>query len=158
MKIRKATKKDFDDLLLIDAESDWVPANQAKLGKKFREKELSGRFAKGIEEFFLITERNEPVGYAGFLPDFPGHRHAELYWLAVRERFQRQGYGKKLAVFVEGLAKKKGFRKMCLYTRKENPARKFYEALKFKKVNEFPDYYGFKKASNTAVLYCKNLK
>lgn len=157
MKIRKATKKDINILALIDVESEFISSVQNKVGVKAFKKRLLKRFKRN-EEIFLLTEKNEPIAYAGFFPKFPGHRHAELHWLAVRKKFQKLGFGKKLIKFIEMRAKKKGFRKLCLYTNEKAPARKFYKALKYREINKFPDYYGYKKGSRTAVLYCKTLQ
>ena len=60
--------------------------------------------------------------------------------------------------YAEEWARKKGFRKICLYTDETNKkARGFYKHLGYKKINEFPEYYSFEK-DNTAVLYGKKLK
>ena len=108
-------------------------------------------------EFFGLKENNILKGYITLKPFFPGHKHCEIYWLSVRNKFQGQGIGTKLMKFIEKYAKKKGFRKTCLYTNKiMKKTRKFYEKRGYKFVNEFPEYYGFPK-NNTAVLYAKSL-
>jgi ribosomal protein S18 acetylase RimI-like enzyme len=126
-----------------------------KIGAK---KEITKRFDTGHEMWFGYKESGELKGYVTLKPLFPGYKHCELYWLAVKKKYQGRGIGKKLVGFVEKLAKKMGFRKVCLYTGKNMVnTRAFYEKLDYKKINEFPGYYGFVTGNTTAVLYAKEM-
>lgn len=96
---------------------------------------------KKEEIFFGYKLNNELVGYVTLKPFFPGHKHCELYWLAVKKKYQEQGIGTKLVKFIENYAKKKKFRKIFIYTGKPmKKTRKFYEKIGYEFVNEFPGY------------------
>jgi len=121
-------------------------------------KEILSRFTKGHEIFFAYKQNNELVGYVTMIPFFPGHKHCEVYWLAVKKKCQGQGIGTKLMKFIEEYAKKQGFRKVCLYTGQDMKlTRRFYEKIGYVLVNEFKNYYGFESGNTTAVLYAKSI-
>ena len=72
---------------------------------------------------------------------------------------QGQGIGSKLMNFIENYAKKKGFRKLYLYTGEDMIlTQKFYTKNGYEIINKFKEYYGYKKGNTTAVLLCKKLK
>ncbi len=156
-KIIKLDRRHIEQLAIIDFESEHQ--NPSKyVGRKRMKKGIQNRFDKGHEIFFGYKQNNELVGYVTLKPFFPGHKHCEVYWLAVKKKCQGQGIGKKLMKFIEKYAKKNGFRKVCLYTGKNMKlTRKFYEKIGYKLVNEFPGYYGYPTGNTTAVLYAKSL-
>jgi len=145
-------------LAQIDLESEHQNTSKLYSSISFNKKEILKRFEKGRELFFGYKEDGEIKGYATLKLDFPGYNHCEIYWLAVKRKHHGQGIGTKLVEFIEKYSKRKGFRKVCLYTGKNmKKTRNFYEKLGYKYVNEFPDYYGFEKGNKTAVLYTKNI-
>ncbi len=157
MKIRKATIRDAELLAEIDFLSEHPMDVQRKLTKEEMKKYILRRFKEGKEEFF-VWDRS---GYVTIKREFPGHKHCEMYWLAVKKQQQRRGVGRKLVLFIEKYARKEGFRKVCLYTGKVmKDAQKFYQKMGYKKINEWPGYYGFSgtKEEKTAVLFCKSLR
>ena len=118
---------------------------------------LLKRYNDGQEKFYGYKLNNELLGYVTLIPFFPGHKHCEVYWLAVKKKVQKQGVGKKLMTYIENHAKEQGFRKVCLYTGQEMiDAQNFYKKIGYYKVNEFPGYYGFE-GNTTAVLFAKVL-
>ena len=157
MKIRKATIKDVDTLEEIDFLSEHPMDVQRKLSKAKMKNYITKRLNEGKEEFYIC----EKYGYITLKRDFPGHKHCEIYWIAVKKQEQGKGIGGKMVTFIEKYARKLGFRKVCVYTGKVmKEAQNFYRKFGYKKVNEFPDYYGFPgtKEEKTAVLLCKRLK
>jgi ribosomal protein S18 acetylase RimI-like enzyme len=157
-KIIRIDEKSILDLLTVDIESSHQGDVEHGVSKAHMKKDLSVRFKKGQELFFGYKENGEIKGYVTIKPSFPGHKHCELYWIAVKKRYQGQGIGKALMLFAEEYAVKHGFRKICLYTGKGMAkTRGFYEGSGYSLVNEFPDYYGYEKGDKTAVLYCKKL-
>lgn len=154
-KIIKLNKKHKKILAEIDLESKHQMESNLKLSDYGLM--LKKRFHEGYELFFGFKEENIIKGYITLKPFFPGYKHCEIYWLSVRDKFQCQGIGKRLIIFIEGYAKRKGFRKICIYTNKTmTKTRKFYEKCGYKFINEFPDYYEYKE-DNTAVLYSKSI-
>ncbi|MFT4326012.1 MAG: GNAT family N-acetyltransferase [Candidatus Woesearchaeota archaeon] len=152
------SKKDFEDIVTVDYESDHQGDKERNITKEDMTKELKDRFLINQELFFGYKENNELLGYITFKPFFPGHKHCEIYWLAVRKEHQNKGIGSKLLGYIELYAKEHNFRKICLYTGKDMlTTRKFYENRGYSFVNEFQDYYGFDTGNTTAVLYAKKL-
>ena len=156
-KIIKLNKRNIEQLAVIDVESEHENSSKHK-SKEEMMIEIIDRFAKGYEIFFGYRENRELLGYVTMKPFFPGYKHCEVYWLAVKKRRQGEGIGTKLMEFIEKYAKKKGFRKVCLYTGKNmKQTRKFYEKLGYRFINEFPGYYGYRSGNTTAVLYVKSI-
>jgi len=154
-KIIKLNRRHINQLAQIDAECKHQMEPRIKIGEC--KKRLKERFDKCHEIFFGFKEGGELKGYVTLKPLFPGHRHCELYWLAVKAKYQGQGIGSRLIRFIEGYAKRQGFRRVCLYTNKiMKRTRSFYEKNGYRKINEFPGYYGYKR-HNTAVLYGKEI-
>jgi ribosomal protein S18 acetylase RimI-like enzyme len=156
-KIIRLSKRSLSQLADIDKESEHQEDQKNKFSKAQMRKELIERFRKNEEIFFGFKEDGVLEGYATLKPFFPGYKHCEIYWLAVRKSSQGRGIGTQLMKFVESFAKKKGFRAVFVYTNKKMlKTQKFYKKLGYKLVNEFPGYYGFKK-NNTAVLLRKSI-
>jgi ribosomal protein S18 acetylase RimI-like enzyme len=155
-KIIKLNRRHIEQLAIIDFESEHQ--NTSKLfNKKQLIKEVQNRFDKGHEIFFGYKQNDELVGYVTLKPFFPGYKHCEVYWLAVKKKCQGQGLGSKLMKFIEKYAKQNGFRKVCLYTGQNMKlTRKFYEKIGYKFINEFKGYYGFPTGNTTSVLYAKS--
>jgi ribosomal protein S18 acetylase RimI-like enzyme len=154
-KIIGLSRSNINQITQVDFECE----HQLERKRKFEsyKKELIERFNKKQEMFFGFVEGRELKGYVTLKPFFPGHKHCEAYWIAVKKKYQSRGIGKELMRFIENYAKKKGFRKIFLYTNeKMKGVRRFYENLGYKLINKFPGYYGFPK-DNTAVLYGKTI-
>ncbi len=73
---------------------------------------------KGHESFYAYKRNKEIIAYTTMKPFFPGYKHCEVYWLNVKQKYQGKGIGTKLLKYIEKIAKKQGFRKVCIYTGK----------------------------------------
>lgn len=157
--IIKLSKKHLEQLAEIDFESGHKMNVAREVTLQGRKAELIELFASGHEISFGYKEDGILKGYVTLNPFFPGHKHCELYLLAVRKKYHGKGIGTALVAYIEDYARKQGFRKLCLYTNKTmNKTRAFYEKLGYVLINEFPGYYGYADASkNTAALYAKVL-
>jgi len=156
-KIIKLYRRHIEQLATIDLESEHQNSSK-RMNKKEMKKEIQDRFDRGHEIFFGYKQNNDLVGYVTLKPFFPGYKHCEVYWLAVKKKCQGQGLGTKLMKFIEKYAKKNGFRKVFLYTGQNMKlTRNFYVKNGYKLVNEFPGYYGYPTGNTTAVLYAKPL-
>lgn len=156
-KIIGLNRRHIQQLAQIDNESKHQNTS-GLFNKKQITKNIVKRFNEKHEIFFGYKTNNELVGYVSLKPFFPGYKHCEVYWLAVKNSYQGQGIGKTLMGFIEIYAKKKGFRKVYIYTGKNmQRTRKFYEKNGYKLKNEFPGFYGFPSGNTTAVLYEKKL-
>jgi ribosomal protein S18 acetylase RimI-like enzyme len=156
-KIIKLNRRHIEQLAVIDFESEHQ--NSSKLFNKTQmKKKIQARFDKGHEVFFGYKQNDELVGYITLKPFFPGYKHCEVYWLAVKKKCQGQGIGTKLMNFIEKYAKKQGFRKVCVYTGKNMALTiRFYEKIGYRLINEFPGYYGYPTGNTTAVLFVKSI-
>jgi len=154
--IKLNSKSTLEQLAQIDYDSEHQGDREHNISKSSMKKEILERFKKKQEIFFGYKQDDELIGYVTLKPFFPGYRHCEVYWLAVKKKCQGHGIGRKLMEFIEKYAKKKGFRKVCLYTGKDMAkTRGFYERIGYKVINEFPRYYGYPTGNTTAVLYAK---
>ncbi|MBN2880679.1 GNAT family N-acetyltransferase [Candidatus Woesearchaeota archaeon] len=157
-KIIRLNRRHFDDIVNIDICSEHQGDTSNNTSKLEMRKDLISRFDDGYEIFFGFKHDSELIGYVTLKPFFPGYKHCEVYWLAVKKKYQGKGIGTSLMKYVEEYAKSLGFRKICLYTGKDmNLTRKFYEKIGYSFVNEFPGYYGYLTGNTTAVLYAKLL-
>ena len=157
-RIIRLDKRHLKELARVDVESEHPTEEHCTLA--YHEKLLRKRFKQGNEELFGFKEGSIIKGYISFKPFFPGWGpNCEAYWLAVRKQFQGQGVGSVLLRFVEARAKKKGFKKIYLYTNEiMKRARKFYEANGYSFVNKFPGYYKHAGINHkAAALYGKSL-
>ncbi|MDR3116671.1 MAG: GNAT family N-acetyltransferase [Bifidobacteriaceae bacterium] len=89
--------------------------------------------------FYLLKDRqlNEVVGYAALIitPDYN-----DIFSLAVKRRFQKLGYGKKLMQWV---AKKSVGKKVFLEVYDQNePAIKLYKSSGYKIIDKRQNYFG----------------
>jgi len=157
-RIIKLNRRYIEQLAQIDWESEHQGNRERRITFSQMKKEITQRFNEGYELWFGYKKNNELVGYTTFKPFFPGYKHCEMYWLAVKKKYQGQGIGRNLVRFIEKYAKKKGYRKVCLYTGKDMiKTRKFYEKIGYQMTNEFPNYYGYNSGNTTAVLYIKEI-
>ena len=157
-KIIKLDKRHIEQLTRIDYESEHQGNLDHNISELSMRKEILRRFEKKQELFFGYKQSGELIGYVTLKLFFPGYKHCEVYWLAVKKKCQGKGIGRKLMEFIEKYAKKNGFRKVCLYTGKDMiKTRGFYEKVGYTLVNEFPGYYGYPTGNTTAVLYAKLL-
>jgi ribosomal protein S18 acetylase RimI-like enzyme len=154
----KLDKRHLDQIVEVDYHCNHPVEAQRNLSKKDVKKYTLKRMNKKEELFYGHKIGQEIVGYVTLKPFFPGYKHCEVYWLAVKENYQKHGIGKKLMRFIEKVAKDKGFRKVCLYTGEDMVnAQKFYERIGYKKINKFPGYHDFANSNNTAILYAKEV-
>ncbi len=154
--IVKVDKRSFNALLQVDLKANHQATGN--FSKKEKLKELKKRFDERYEIFYAYKKDKEIIAYATIKPFFPGYKHCEVYWLNVKQKYQGKGIGTKLLNYVEKIAKKQGFRKVCIYTGKTmKKTRHFYKKNNYKLVNEFPDYYGSLTGNRTAVLYAKKV-
>ena len=163
--IRKAINADLPKLADVDCECNSVVINRLMLGRKEIIDALCKRFGEQNKEFYVYEIVNESkegnknkeiLGYATLKLEFPGYKNCELSWIAVRQKYQHKGIGKKLVEFIEALTRKKGFRNIYAYTsEKENDkVQGFYNRLEYKRINAFEDYYS---DGTRAVLFGKKL-
>jgi ribosomal protein S18 acetylase RimI-like enzyme len=154
----KCTRANIPQLAEIDFQSEHPGDAREGLTKKEMEAGIRKRFDEARELFYAAKVDRKLVGYATLILFFPGYKHAELYWLAVKKSHQCRGIGSALVEHIATLAKRQGFRKLCLYTGDDlKPAHRFYKKNKFCLVNTFPDYYGFSEGNTTAALFCRRL-
>ena len=130
MKIRKATKKDLQEIGKLMKEEFSKPP--------FKEKDPINSVLKSLNFYYKIGEiyiakEKEIVGVIVF--------KIEQHWegkviiiedLAVKKEYQKRGVGKDLMKFVGEYAKNKKIKSILFTTHKESKAMKFYRSLGYK--------------------------
>ncbi len=111
--IIKCDKRHLAELASVDFESEHPKGpNKGQSISRF------GTFQKKKHGTHLRLKINLLVTLKG---DFPGYKHCEIYWLAVRKSFQGKRIGSALVSYIIKIAKDKGYRKVCLYTDEGSP-------------------------------------
>ncbi len=133
MKIKKATKKDFEEITkILKKESSKKPYNEKYTLKKAFEEVKD--FAKS--ELYLAEIEGEIVGFisAYIVPENKEKAYIGELWL--KEKFQGQGIGKVLTKFIEDKYKKLNVKLIRLVAKRNAGAFKFYKKLKYTEYKE----------------------
>jgi ribosomal protein S18 acetylase RimI-like enzyme len=96
--------------------------------------------------FVALDDAGEITGFvnAGPTRDDEIGRHGEIYAIYLIERMKRRGVGRALMSAAVSRLHEAGFRSVCLWFLKENPARAFYERFGGRVVAERPfSRFGF---------------
>lgn len=130
MKIRKATKKDAEEIAQTELDSGYSHGkdfDSLKRTKELLEDEKWVVFVAVIDE--------KIVGYRAFeIKD----GIADSGYLAIRKNYQHKGFGKKLLEHSINYAKNKCCKLMRIYVRDSNEiAKKLYEKLGFEVKKSF---------------------
>lgn len=143
MKIRPAKISDAPDLARIHV-TGWQVAYRdiinADLLEPMSTDKRTEQFKKAIkdktEETYVIKDNGKIIGFTtiGVCRDDDRNKNTgEIWGIYIDSDRWRQGYGKKLAEYGEGLLIKKGFTEIVLWTLKDNNAsRAFYEKIGYK--------------------------
>ncbi len=129
VKIRKATKKDFNDIAkIMMKESAKEPYNENYSIKRAL-KEIT-EFSKN--ELYVAIFGKELVGFIASynIPEIKNKAYINELWL--KPNHQRKGIGMALVEFVEDIYKKKGIVIIRLTAKKKAGAFKFYKKMKYK--------------------------
>jgi aminoglycoside 6'-N-acetyltransferase I len=131
MKIRKATKKDFESIAkLINKEYLKLPYNEP-WEKKNAVRTLV-YFSK-IGSIHVLANNKEIIGFIIFRIENYNDRDAIMIEeLIIDSDFQGKGFGRKLVRFVEDYAKHKKIKKVWLIASRDAPAYNFYEKIGYK--------------------------
>ena len=148
MKIRKATKKDLDQLVELSHQLYMDQMNRCQVEfilrknfKRIQKREFSKRLKDPKKVFFVADEDGEIVGFiSGNLeedpPIFMYRKKGQIGGFYVAEGFRRGGLGKKLFMELKKWFKKKKVRSMRINVARCNAgAKKMYKSLGFKPVD-----------------------
>lgn len=124
MNIRNATIQDTSAIIEL-----WTKSNLLRPLNK-HEKDITNALAAQTSVIFLAELKEKIIGT--ILAGYDGHR-GWIYYLAVDEEYQKQGYGKQLLKEAEEWLQNKGATAVHLLTRKNNEsAQKFYDKIGYK--------------------------
>ena len=148
MKIRKATKKDLDQLVELSHQLYMDQMNRCQVEfilrknfKRIQKREFSKRLKDPKKVFFVADEDGEIVGFiSGNLeedpPIFMYRKKGHIGEFYVKEEFRGRGIGKKLFAEMKKWFRKKKVKTVRLYVVKCNiGAKKMYKSLGFKPVD-----------------------
>ncbi len=144
--IRRATKADIQDLLIIEQESFSDPWPKSLLIEEMRRKNPDGVW---------IYEDNPP-NISGFLCMRSLCGELEILNIAVQKELRRKGIGIQLMRFAIQTAKKMNYSGVILEVRESNTAAQaLYEHLGFIVTGRRPRYYN--RPKEDAILYTLDL-
>lgn len=104
------------------------------------------------QTIFIICEENGET--AGFVLGTEVCGEAELYRIAVSDKFRRRGIGERLLADFLEQCRKRGTQKVFLEVRSRNfPAISLYEKAGFEKIAVRKGYYG----DDDAVIFAENM-
>ncbi|MDO8507337.1 MAG: N-acetyltransferase [bacterium] len=135
-----SVEENIDELFALD--SKVAEASPHLLPLETPE-ELSDFLTKEHQSDTYIFNNEE--GLAGYLSviDIPDENALEVLNIGVDPKFQGEGYGKKMMLFAEEIAKENKKQKMKLVTNvKNDPAVQFYKRLGYAVIKEAENYYG----------------
>ena len=123
--IRKAEGEDLEFIKALDREN--MEPILHDIGKEY-----TGLYnAFDLDKCFII-EGTERIGFAFFELH---HKELHIASLQIREKYQGEGYGKKLMNYIIDFGKRNNLERITLDAQENNkPAIKFYEKLGFDQV------------------------
>jgi len=129
MKIRKATKKDWNEIAeILMEESSKKPYNE-KFTHRSAKKDVLEFFKDSL---YVATYGRKIIGFIASHIVNSDKTKGYIDELWIRENHQKKGTGKMLVKFVEEMYKKKGLSRIRLTTNKNAKAYGFYTKLKYK--------------------------
>ena len=100
--------------------------SEAQLANRWREQE------QGWRELYVAELAGRPVGTVSLRADPDGSMH--LFALEVADEVRSRGIGTRLVEFVVAEARRRGCIRVYLEVRTDNPARRLYHRLGFRRV------------------------
>jgi ribosomal protein S18 acetylase RimI-like enzyme len=115
----------------IEALSRVIPeTSAAQLANRWREQGL------GYRELLAAERDGEVVGTVSIAVSMRPIRGVHLFALEVAEAARNQGIGADIVRWVEDEARRRGQRRVYLEVRTDNPARRLYHRLGYRRVGE----------------------
>jgi ribosomal-protein-alanine N-acetyltransferase len=128
LSVRPMRREDIAPLALATADE----LTRAQLENRWREQET------GYRELFVATLDGEAVGNVSLRAVGTPPRTVHLFALEVATALRGRGIGRRLVEFVLEEARRRGCRRVFLEVRIDNPARRLYHRLGFRRVG--PDF------------------
>jgi ribosomal protein S18 acetylase RimI-like enzyme len=116
---------DIDDLARVIPET-----SAAQLANRWREQGL------GYRELLTAERDGEPVGTVSIAESMRPVKGVHLFALEVAEAQRNQGIGGDIVTWVVEEARRRGQKRVYLEVRTDNPARRLYHRLGFRRVGE----------------------
>lgn len=131
--IRKAVKRDFNDIAKILITESAKPPYNEKYNMKIALREVNN-FAG--DELYVAEDKKYVLGFiaSSITPDNKEKAYINELWL--KPSYQGKGIGKALVNFIEGFYKKKGVKTIRLVSKTNSKAFGFYKKLKYKEYKE----------------------
>ena len=128
--IRKMTVADIDDVMVIE---------KAVFGDHWSKENFRYTLQDDPYSDIYVLFQEDIIGYVGISILY---ERSEITTLAIKEEYQRKGYGKKLLSYAIDIAKSKGCEVVALEVRVDNTvAIRLYEDFGFIRVRTRHHYY-----------------
>lgn len=128
MPLTKVTEDNAKGVSVLLADY-WKSRGMPEYDEKWAEEYIVEGHKKEVQsdEFFVYKEENNVVGVIAIIVDVSGV--AEIRDLVVKPEFRSKGYGKKLLLELESIAKEKGIRK--LFSKTLPQSKKLFESASY---------------------------
>lgn len=133
MKIRKATKKDLNEIAKILMKESAKPPYNEKYNMKIALREVNN-FSKN--ELYIAENEKNILGFIASSITADDKKKAYINELWLKVEFQGKGIGKSLVKFIEDFYKKKGVKIIRLVSKRSSKAFEFYKKIKYKEYKE----------------------
>ncbi len=155
MTIRKLRREDVAPLRRILQDTNFFSDEEIATALELMDIFLSDPNQQDYDLYTAVSATGEAAGYICVGPTPLTHGTYDLYWVAVKPGFQRQGVGKQLILFTDELIQSKGGRLLIAETSsqpKYESTRKFYIARNFQQLACIKGYY---RQGDDLVIYGK---
>jgi len=134
MKIRKSKKKDLNKI----AEIFRIEYRKKPYNEKWTEKAVLKKINEYFNNYivFIAEQDKDVIGFLiGSTEIWDDGIHGFVEEIVVSSEFQKKGYGKKLITYFEDFLKKKGAKRLDLFSHIKSKAFRFYKKQGFKKTD-----------------------
>lgn len=129
MQIRKAKKKDFNEIAKILMKESAKPPYNERYNMKIAFREVNN-FSK--DEFYVAENQKNILGFIASSIASDNKEKSYINELWIKPEYQGKGIGKALVNFIEDFYKKKGIKIIRLLTKKNSKAFGFYKKINYK--------------------------
>ena len=157
MTIRPLTQKDRASLHSMLIETRVFTSEEIAVAMELIDIVLKDPEQKDYRVDCMADDQDRPVGYICYGPVPMTQGAFDLYWIAVKPRFQGQRIGFRLLDFLEEIVRASGGRMILVDTSsipQYEKTQKFYSRKGFEEVARVPDYY---RPGNDRITFCKRI-
>jgi ribosomal protein S18 acetylase RimI-like enzyme len=157
MKIRALVHRDREKLFSMLVETRVFTPEEIKVAMELIDIVLKDPSQEDYRIDCMANDEDQAIGYVCYGPVPMTQGTFDLYWIVVDPKFQGQGVGSKLLLFLEGIVRERLGRMILIDTSsipQYEKSQRFYVRHGFQEVARVPDYYY---PGNDRITFCKKL-